>query len=124
MRRMAAIWRRGVVHLTGQQAIASDHRGCDLLPRDSHASYYTLSTRRAECGNGAIPMLIWEAIRRAARDGRVFDFDGLSNEGSIGLYAGFGGVTSPRFVSARSVRAGLWRKVRRGLELNTSTFGA
>ena len=95
-----------------------------FCPSDGHASYYMLSTRRGDSGNGAVPLLIWEAIRSAARSGRVFDFDGLSTDRAVGLYAGFGGRTSPRYVSARSPATRMMRLLRRGLRLNTNSFGA
>ena len=121
---LAAAEDHGAGVMLGLWDAAGELAAAIFCPRDSHASYYTLSTRRPDCGNGAVPLLIWEGIRRAAREGRTFDFDGVSNEQSIGLYAGFDGVTSPRFVSARSAQSGLIRKVRRTLGLNTSTFGA
>lgn len=93
---------------------ASDHRSL----------YYTLSSRTPASGNGAVPWLIWRAIQLAARNGLVFDFDGLSAETSIGLYAGFGGVTSPRYVSARPAASRAVRLVRRGLGLKTNPFGS
>ena len=121
---LTAAIEHGAGTILGLRDEAGDLAAAIFCPSDQHASYYTLSTRRPDCGNGAVPLLIWEGIRRAARDGRVFDFDGLSSETSIGLYAGFGGVTSPRFVSARSAHSTLRRRVRRTLGMNTSTFGA
>ena len=121
---LAAAVDHGAGTMLGLRDPSGDLAAAIFCPCDAQMSYYTLSTRRPDCGNGAIPLLIWEGIRRAARDGRTFDFDGVSHEQSIGLYAGFGGVTSPRFVSAKSVKSGLMRKVRRSLGLHTSTFGA
>ena len=95
-----------------------------FCPRDRQVCYYTLSTRRADAGNGAVPLLIWEAITRAAQDGLTFDFDGLALANTIGLYAGFGGVTSPRYVCARSLPSALMRVVRRGVGLHSNRFGA
>ena len=91
--------------------------------RDHEVSYYTLSTRSFAAGNGGVPLLIWESIRRAARDGLLFDFDGLSAASSIGLYAGFGAVTSPRFIATRSPAARVLRLARRRLGLKVNEFG-
>ena len=92
--------------------------------RDSRASYFTLSTRSVDAGNAPISLLVWEQLRRAAEDGLIFDFDGVSNSSSIRLYAGFGGVTAPRYSVSRNVTSGLVRFIRRHLGLRNNTFGS
>jgi hypothetical protein len=69
---------------------------------DEVATYYLLSTRASDSGNGAASLLIWEAIRESARRKLVFDFGGLGTHGSVLLYAGFGSVVSPRYVALRT----------------------
>ncbi|GLS19957.1 hypothetical protein GCM10007874_29740 [Labrys miyagiensis] len=69
---------------------------------DAKLYYYMLSTRAPDSGNGAIPLLIWNAMKSAASMGLVFDFDGVANAGSILLYSGFGGMTSPRYIVMKS----------------------
>ncbi|MGA2698005.1 MAG: GNAT family N-acetyltransferase [Terriglobales bacterium] len=66
---------------------------------DETRSYYLLSTRCSDSGNGASSLLIWEALQESARRGLMFDFAGLGARGSILLYTGFGGVVSPRYVA-------------------------
>ncbi|MEZ2220029.1 GNAT family N-acetyltransferase [Rhizobium sp. RCC_161_2] len=69
---------------------------------DTKSYYYMLSTRSADSGNGAIALLIWQAIKSAASMGLIFDFDGVAHTGSILLYSGFGGVVSPRYIVMKS----------------------
>ncbi len=90
---------------------------------DRQTTYYSFSTRRVDAGNGVVPMLIWEQVRRAAAAGRVFDFDGISTDGSIRLFAGFGGTTSPRYIAKRSIRFDLVRAARNRFGLHANTFG-
>ncbi len=92
--------------------------------RDAKSSYYSLSTRRIDAQNGAIPLLIWHAMRQAASKGLLFDFDGISKDSAISFYAGFGGVTSPRYVAVKSVPGQVLRKIGRRLGWGMSTFGS
>ena len=121
----AASIQRGAGRMLGVRDPRGRLSAAVFCPSDRRSSYYTLSTRRPDSGNGAVPLLIWEAIRRSARDGLIFDFDGLSAEKVIGLYAGFGGITSPRYVSIPHARLpGIVRFVRRTLGLKTNPFGS
>ena len=77
---------------------------------DGASYYYLMSTRSADAGNGAISLLVWEAIKDAASRGLIFDFDGLASSGSILLYAGFGAAIHPRYiVTWKSPRYRLFR---------------
>jgi hypothetical protein len=69
---------------------------------DNETSFYVLSTRSKDAGNGATSLLIWEAIQHAVLRGLIFDFAGLGTRGSVLLYSGFGASVSPRFVALRS----------------------
>lgn len=70
---------------------------------DARASYYLLSTRDPGSGdNGAVSLLLWEAIRTAAANGRRFDFGGIAGMGSARFYAGFGAQMSTRLTIWRS----------------------
>lgn len=69
---------------------------------DGKTSFYILSTRSEAAGNGAVSLLIWEAIKHAAVKGLTFDFAGLGTQGSILLYSGFGATVSPRYVAVRA----------------------
>lgn len=68
---------------------------------DRTASFYLVSTRRGDAGNGAISLLIWQAIQDAASMGLHFDMEGIGNAGSVSLYSGFGGNLSPRYIAVR-----------------------
>ena len=84
---------------------------------DNSVCYYLMSTRTPDSGNGAITLLLWRAIRRAASGGLVFDFDGLAHEGAVLLYSGFGATITPRYVVSKSSLAfRLAREGRRILE--------
>jgi hypothetical protein len=69
---------------------------------DSSAEYYLLSTRGSEAGNGAVSLLIWTAIKHAAQNGIVFDFDGARGLTDSSFYCGFGGKVVPRYWVSRN----------------------
>lgn len=87
---------------------AEDQQGATkaaiLCVWDRRACYYLMSTRSIDSGNGAIPLLIWNAIQMASSMGLVFDFDGVSSKGAILFFSGFGGETTPRYIVSRSSR--------------------
>jgi hypothetical protein len=87
---------------------------------DNSTSFYVLSTRSSEAGNGATSLLIWEAIQHAVSRGLTFDFAGLGTKGSVLLYSGFGATVSPRFVAQRS--SGFARMVADARALLTDEF--
>lgn len=68
---------------------------------DAVSTYYLLTTRTQEAGNGAVALLLWTAIRESAARGLIFDFDGVGMEGSRVFYTGFGGMTEPRYTVSR-----------------------
>ena len=83
---------------------------------DATAAYYMLSSRCRDADNGAVALLLWEAVRDAAGRGLVFDMDGSGTVGSALFYAGFGGVIRPRYIVSRSsIRHGLTRRLVGGL---------
>jgi len=47
-------------------------------------------------------LLLWEAIKDAARNRLIFDFAGLGSQGSILLYSGFGAAVAPRYIALRA----------------------
>lgn len=84
---------------------------------DHHSEYYFMSTRRPAAHNGAVSMLVWEAIQHAARLNLRFDMDGLHvKRGEVPnllLCTGFGGRLSPRYLvtrTSRSVQLAQWAK--------------
>jgi hypothetical protein len=66
---------------------------------DAKSSYYLMSTRAKNAGNGAGSLLLWKAILDAASRNLVFDMDGLTSEGGILFFAGFGAEVRPRYVA-------------------------
>lgn len=68
---------------------------------DEVSVYYLLSTRAVDAGNGAVSLLIWNAICDAASRNLLFDFDGVATPGSRLFYTGFGGVPAPRYIVSR-----------------------
>ncbi len=74
-----------------------------FVANDAHSTYYLLSTRDpASKENGAVSLLIWEAIRESAARGLRFDFSGIASMGSARFFAGFGAVMSTRLTVHRS----------------------
>ncbi len=69
---------------------------------DEASTYYILSTRNENAGNGANSLLLWEAIKDSAHRGLVFDFAGLGGKGSVLLYSGFGACISARYIALRA----------------------
>jgi hypothetical protein len=82
---------------------------------DRNACFYLLSSRSNDSGNGAISLLLWEAIKESTRRGLAFDFAGLGGRGSILLYSGFGASVCPRFVG---VRAGTFARMLNEVKLS------
>jgi hypothetical protein len=64
---------------------------------DRRAQYYLMSTRSHDAGNGATSMLLWDAIKSAAENNLVFDFDGARHSADAKFFAGFGGAFRPRY---------------------------
>lgn len=63
--------------------------------------HYLMSTRTPRGHNGAVPLLIWEAVQKASAAGRVFDTDGIKAHSNITLITGFGGTIRPRLAVTR-----------------------
>jgi hypothetical protein len=84
---------------------------------DETSSFYIMSTRSQDSGNGVTSLLIWEAIKHAAAKRLIFDFAGLGSRGSIHFYTGFGATVKPRYVAVRA------RPLKRMLSELKSVFG-
>jgi Acetyltransferase (GNAT) domain len=69
---------------------------------DQTASYFLLTTRTPDAHNGAVSLVLWEAIKDAALRGLIIDFDALGNKESFAFFSGFGGVLCPRYVVTRA----------------------
>ncbi len=69
-------------------------------------------------------LLLWESIKRATASGLIFDFNGVSNEGAIVFYAGFGAQIRPCYNVERSLP--VFRVLQEAYRLasdRSSTFG-
>jgi hypothetical protein len=129
---IAAMGRDGFIDMdvVKQLIAACQARGCGqiLSARDQQGAvkaaifcvwdhavcYYLLSTRSPDSGNGAVTLLLWSAIQRAAVAGLVFDFDGLGYAGAVLFYTGFGAEVRPRYIVSRSdLQFRVLREIRR-----------
>jgi hypothetical protein len=68
---------------------------------DATSTYYLLTTRDEAAGNGAVALLLWQAIQESAARGLIFDFDGVGVNGSRLFFTGFGGEVRPRYIVSR-----------------------
>ena len=68
---------------------------------DAVSTYYLLTTRDENAGNGAVALLLWTAIQESASRGLIFDFDGIGVNGSRLFFTGFGGEVKPRYIVSR-----------------------
>ena len=93
----------------GKFLSAKDHNGAYkaaiFIIWDQSSCYYLLSTRAPDSTSGAIPALLWAAIKFAISNGLTFDFDGVTNEGAVKFFMGFGSTASPRYIIQRSTTA-------------------
>jgi hypothetical protein len=77
--------------------------------QDDAFSYYWMSTRNVsatdpDVRNGAVKLLIVDAIAHASSAGLIFDFDGTTTTGTSEVYKGFRGTEVKRYVLTRRTR--------------------
>jgi hypothetical protein len=64
---------------------------------DRHSMFYLMTTHNPSAkDNGAVAMLVWRAICRAAECGLAFDFDGFGDRGTAFFLSQFGGTLCHR----------------------------
>ena len=82
---------------------------------DRRTTYYYMSSRTAAAHDGAISLLLWQAIQDAAKAGLIFDFDGLNDIASAEFCRGFGGRMVPRLNVIRASAMGrlAWKFMQR-----------
>lgn len=73
---------------------------------DATTSYYFMCARTPEAHNGAMSLLVWEAMKDISARGLIFDFDGINSSSSVLFFTEFGGTISPRYIVTRSTLAG------------------
>ncbi len=104
-RRITPVCDAALLHNRGRIIAARDEQGRAVAAIfyvwDGQVGYYLLTTRGEQAGNGAVSLLIWDAIRDCAARGLVFDFDGVATPGSRVFYTGFGGRVVPRYIVSR-----------------------
>jgi hypothetical protein len=118
---------RCVEERSGRFLLARDENGINkaaiFIVWDRHSCYYLMSTRAPDSSYGAIPALLWAAIRFAIANGLIFDFDGAVSDGAVKLFLGFGSVTTPRYIIERSTTAyKLLRLLRRTLSDTSNPY--
>lgn len=69
---------------------------------DNRRLYYLLATRAKDPRPGSASLLVWYAVRRAKELGLIFDFDGVSSEGTAQFYSGFGAKMTTRHIVSYS----------------------
>jgi hypothetical protein len=111
----------------GKFFVASDRHGnakaAIFVVWDQSACYYLLSTRSPDSTYGATAAAIWAALRFAAANGLVFDFDGVASAGAVKFFAGFGGSVVPRYIVSRaSLAYRLLREARRRFTNASNAF--
>ena len=82
---------------------------------DRKMEYFLMSTRTATAGNGAVSLLIWTALTRAAEAGLTFDLDGIIPGSNTLLLTGFGGQVKPRYIVSKSTPIYAMSRYVRGL---------
>ncbi len=92
---------RGQGRILAAEAADGTPMAAILYVWDSQAAYYLMTTRRPDAHNGAVSLLLWDAMQDVAGRGLVFDFEGVVTSGSSLFFTGFGGVVSPRYVVSR-----------------------
>lgn len=60
--------------------------------------YYLLTARRPEPAQGAVHLLVWEAVKLAMEKKLTFDFDGFLRPDGVNFLSGFGGEVHNRLV--------------------------
>jgi GNAT acetyltransferase-like protein len=92
----------------GRILAAHDNHGrivaANFCAWDETSAFYLLSARGLGSCNSATSLLLWEAVKQAARRDLTFDFAGLGNTGSILVYSGFTARISSRYVAVRARR--------------------
>jgi hypothetical protein len=114
---------RGRGHVwVAREYTTGDAKAAIFCVWDNNTYYYLMSTRAPDAGNGVVPLLIWNAIQSAVSMGYVFDFDGISNAGSVLLFSGFGGKTAPRYIVTKSSMP--YRVLRQIRRMDPNTYNA
>jgi len=88
---------QGRVYLCRDRTTGAANAGIAVI-WDSRYMYFLMSTRLEKADNGAVSLLMWNAMQEAQRRGLSFDFDGVYSIGSYRFLSGFGGTLARRHV--------------------------
>ena len=106
VRSVKSVMEESIRRRKGRILVALDDRGgynsAIFTVWDEKAKYYLMSTRSSDAGNGATSMLLWDAIKDAAKSGIAFDFDGARHGADARFFVAFGGTFQPRYWVWRS----------------------
>lgn len=73
------------------------------LVRDQQTAYLLASGRHPESGSGAVPLLIWQALKQLSKEGvEQFDFEGSVIPGIEQFFRSFGAELTPYFQVSRA----------------------
>lgn len=76
-----------------------------MIPNDKHHSYCLLMGIDKElCVGGAVQLLLWNAIKDASQENRIFDFEGSMIPEVEPVFRSFGGVMTPYHVVSKCNR--------------------
>lgn len=100
----------------GQGCILSIRSGTEtqaalFMVWDGNCAYYLVpANSRAHSSTGASTLLVWEAIKRASRTSRAFDFEGSMQESIENSYNQFGTTQTPysQLSKAYNLAGKLW----------------
>ena len=117
------VLRQSLAWQAGRILVAVDpsggHQAAIFTVWDQGSEYYMMTTRSLASVNGAVSLLIWEAIKHAAATGRRFDLMGIRDSMMLNFFTGFGGAIKPRFIVSRSSAAfGFARSVKAAVKHN------
>lgn len=99
--RLEPLIRASVQHSAGTVLYCTDRddlAAAIFVVWDDVCVYFLVSARdERRAGNGAISLLLWEALKLAGRKGLIFDFDAFANRGGAMFISQFGGQLVPRW---------------------------
>jgi Acetyltransferase (GNAT) domain len=87
---IAACQQRGCGQILSARGADGALEAAIFIAWDAKIVHYLMSSRARSSHNGAVSLLLWEAMKKASSLGLIFDFDGVANEGAILFYSGFG----------------------------------
>lgn len=98
----------GLAHDAARQIVAVDRNGralaAALVVWDANTAYYLIGGRADHDGPDAMPLVLWDAVKVAAKVSVRFDFEGSMIEGIEQFFRGFGARPEPYSFLTRASR--------------------